>query len=195
VETGAPLDIVRERLDVSSMEDLILRKGGGYYQGDGAGGWVAKHLRGSDGHLAAEARHAVILPVLPPVVSTVDLNRAEAELGHRLPGLLRRLYHEVANGGFGPGYGLLGIGAGGHTDDVRKRARVDADRSQAAGRPLLRVCDHGCGIATLLDMSGRTDDLWIFDPNRSEEDELRPDGSTLAGWLEAWVEGGASTGD
>lgn len=35
------------------------------------------------------------------------IDRAEQLLGFRLPPLLRALYAEVANGGFGPGYGLL----------------------------------------------------------------------------------------
>src|SRR5436190_5225939 len=39
----------------------------------------------------------------------------ESLLGFRLPPFLRRLYCEVANGGFGPDYGLVGMFAG-HTD-------------------------------------------------------------------------------
>lgn len=42
-----------------------------------------------------------------PLVSPSDLERAEARLGFRLPELLRRLYTEIGNGGFGPVFGLL----------------------------------------------------------------------------------------
>jgi hypothetical protein len=51
----------------------------------------------------------VIEPTIaaPPRDSEVDA--AEAALGFRIPPLLRRLYLEVGNGGFGPGYGLIGV--------------------------------------------------------------------------------------
>ncbi len=46
-------------------------------------------------------------------VATIGaLDAAEAELGFALPALLRRLYLEVENGGFGPGAGLLGVEGG-----------------------------------------------------------------------------------
>ena len=37
---------------------------------------------------------------------------AEVRLGFRLPPLLRRIYTEVANGGIGPGTGLVGLSGG-----------------------------------------------------------------------------------
>jgi hypothetical protein len=48
------------------------------------------------------------------VVAEVPVTReaiydAEQALGFALPELLRRLYEEVGNGGFGPGYGLFGL--------------------------------------------------------------------------------------
>lgn len=57
---------------------------------------------------------------LPPPATVAEVEAAEAVLGHPLPALLRRILLEVANGGFGPGYGLLGVGAGGWTDDRRQ---------------------------------------------------------------------------
>jgi len=48
---------------------------------------------------------------LPAPASTVALEQAEARLGTRLPPVLRRVYAEVANGGFGPGFGLMSIDA------------------------------------------------------------------------------------
>lgn len=44
---------------------------------------------------------------------------AEVRLGLGLPTLLRRLYLEVANGGFGPGSGIVGIQGGWTTDRGR----------------------------------------------------------------------------
>jgi hypothetical protein len=52
-----------------------------------------------------------------PPISEADLRDSEDSLGFRLPGFVRRLYTEVGNGGFGPGYGgVLGL-AGGASND------------------------------------------------------------------------------
>jgi hypothetical protein len=48
--------------------------------------------------------------VAPPrPVSLRDLADEESRLGFRLPPILRRLYLEIGNGGFGPGGGLLSL--------------------------------------------------------------------------------------
>lgn len=49
---------------------------------------------------------------LPAPASEEQLNAAERRLGFALPPLLRRVYAEVANGGVGPGPGLLGVKGG-----------------------------------------------------------------------------------
>jgi hypothetical protein len=51
------------------------------------------------------------LPVQPPVAPD-SVAEAERILGFRLPELLRRLYIEVGNGGFGPIFGLIPLFAG-----------------------------------------------------------------------------------
>jgi hypothetical protein len=48
-------------------------------------------------------------PQYPPV-TVPELLEAERRMDCRLPDLLRRLYTEVANGGFGPTSGILGSG-------------------------------------------------------------------------------------
>jgi hypothetical protein len=53
---------------------------------------------------------------LPARATPEAIEAAEARIGHALPPLLRRLYLEVANGGFGPGSGIIGV-AGGWTDE------------------------------------------------------------------------------
>ena len=45
------------------------------------------------------------------------MSQVESELGFGLPPLLRAIYHEVGNGGFGPGHGILGIKEGKLTDE------------------------------------------------------------------------------
>jgi len=53
---------------------------------------------------------------LPEPATSDALAAAESRLGFALPLLLRRLYLEVANGGFGPGPGIVGISGGWTTD-------------------------------------------------------------------------------
>jgi hypothetical protein len=43
-----------------------------------------------------------------PPTTAAQVDTAEEALGFAIPPILRRLYTEVANGGFGPGYGLVG---------------------------------------------------------------------------------------
>ena len=50
---------------------------------------------------------------------------AEAALGFRLPELLRRLYLEVGNGGFGPGFGLLPLSRASLGDNPPAEAEFD----------------------------------------------------------------------
>ena len=50
-------------------------------------------------------------PALRAPATTAAVERAEGELGAPLPIALRRAYLEVADGGFGPGAGLLALSA------------------------------------------------------------------------------------
>ena len=70
----------------------------------------------------------------PPVPESAIVD-AESKLGFRLPPLLREIYSELANGGFGPGNGLIGL-TGGYTA-TRSIAPVLLIRS---GRPILASC-------------------------------------------------------
>jgi hypothetical protein len=56
---------------------------------------------------------AINEPRRPPApISADQLGRVEQLLGFGLPEMLRALYLEVGNGGFGPGYGLLDLPTG-----------------------------------------------------------------------------------
>src|SRR4051794_22979980 len=46
---------------------------------------------------------------LPPPATRAEFAKAESQLGFNLPALLKELYTLIANGGFGPGRGLLGV--------------------------------------------------------------------------------------
>jgi hypothetical protein len=51
-------------------------------------------------------------PFIYPPASEEQLQITENVLGYSLPPLLRMVYAEVANGGFGPGYGITGAWGG-----------------------------------------------------------------------------------
>jgi hypothetical protein len=65
---------------------------------------VADHVRAVDA-----ARWVVPMPTVPLPATAAEVEAAEAVLGFAIPPLLRRLYTEVGNGGFGPCYGLEGV--------------------------------------------------------------------------------------
>ncbi|MFF0151836.1 hypothetical protein [Micromonospora sp. NPDC005203] len=117
-------------------DDVLIRPG----DLDANGNWLLSPVpegtrwlvvRGSQEHLAALAADVVdpLPPLEPASVPAVD--DAERVLGHPLPPLLRRIYLEVANGGFGP---VLGV-AGGCTDDLgRTTAASNSRTSNRIGR-------------------------------------------------------------
>jgi hypothetical protein len=125
-------------------------------------------------------------PLLPPV-EPAQIARAEASLGLALPPFLSRLYREVANGGFGPGGGLVGL-HGGHGDS--------AGLTLVEVYKLFRKADDGWPVALL--------PLWEGDPPtwfgvdvRSVDERVvldneygaRPTAYTLRTWFEAWLRG------
>ncbi|MGV9806692.1 hypothetical protein [Micromonospora chersina] len=141
--------------------------------------------RGSQTHLAAKAVGAVDpLPPLEPA-SAEAVADAERLLGHPLPPLLRRLYLEVANGGFGPG--VLGV-AGGYTDDLERTAVDRLDPREPPGR--FPVAYWGCAIYSYVDCSEPSAMMWGFDPNSGlAERSFFPEGISLTEWLIRWLRG------
>ena len=73
-----------------------------------------------------EARARGWLQGLPPLAraTPAQLAAAEVAVGLPFPRLLRRLYTEVADGGFGPGYGLLALAVGGRADGEAPSVRA-----------------------------------------------------------------------
>src|SRR5688572_25475785 len=92
---------------------------------------------------------------IPPIYGTASaeaLTKAEVELAFRLPALLRRLYSEVENGGFGPGAGLVGV-EGGHPDMDGRALSASYAAFRAEGWPegLLPLWDRGDGAWSCVD--------------------------------------------
>jgi cell wall assembly regulator SMI1 len=110
--------------------------------------------------------------VSPPAkAQTVDA--AEQDLGFPLPELLRTIYTQVGNGGFGPAYGFLGV-KGGATDESGKtlvgvyRSLKGLSRENAYWNwpdGLLPLCRLGCGMYSCLDCVRPRAPVLTFDPN------------------------------
>ena len=128
------------------------------------------------------------LPTAFPAVHPDAVAGAESRLGFRLPSLLRRLYVEVADGGFGPGYGLFSLGehasSGRHAETlVEALDKLSADPRWSAH--LLPLCDWGCANWSCLDCG--TDNGAIV--TVAGEQDFANTGHTLGSWLGAWLDG------
>jgi hypothetical protein len=144
------------------------------------------------GHARAlELQRAMTTPapsVLPAPASEAAVERAEAALGVGLPATLRRVYTEVADGGFGPGAGILPLHevAAAYRDLGRPDGRLPRNRSWPAGLLPLVEMDPGydcCEAAT-----GR---IIAWDPEElaehSSEDRFRRSFREVFPSVEAWL--------
>ncbi|HEY2511785.1 MAG TPA: SMI1/KNR4 family protein [Polyangiaceae bacterium] len=147
--------------------------------------------------------------------TAAEIGETERQLGFPLPPLLRDLYTQVANGGFGPGYGLLGA-VGGAPDDwaanIAEAYRQDRDLSprleESDAEPgsdawfepyydewpgrVLRLVHWGCAIWSCLDV--RRDRVFRFEHlhgTRTREAML-VEATSLKSWLEGWLQGSAA---
>jgi hypothetical protein len=137
-----------------------------------------------------------------PLAREDALASDERRLGFRLPLLLKRLYREIGNGGFGPGYGLIGL-SGGALDDLGRTApeiyaafsepgEDDSDLIWPEG--LLPICHWGCAIYSCIDCAAPGFPMKLFDPNLharrdSWEDAFFDEVPSFDEWIEAWARG------
>lgn len=142
-----------------------------------------------------------------PVLSPSEVEKAEAILGLRLPVLMKQLYIEIGNGGFGPGHGLLPLVP---SAEIRTECCIvslysEFKKSGKWASGVLPFASWGCGIMSCLDVSDKADPpVYRFEPNMPEElthQSLRgfpykgaglvPENTTLEGWLNSWLDGNA----
>jgi hypothetical protein len=140
---------------------------------------------------------------VPPPATEAEVDAAEAALGFPLPSLLRRLYLEVGNGGWGPVYGFQGIPTGGAEPDENDlvgfyQQFVAPERALEHPavlwpRGLVVILSHGCVTFEVCDFLSPPypvlllDDSW--DPERPVAEGLLPVAPSLAERLELWLAG------
>lgn len=142
--------------------------------------------------------------------TAAEIEETECELGFPLPALLRELYSTVANGGFGPGYGLVGAKGGAPADwakDLAQAYRTDRDPSprleQSDAHPgdpdwfepfhdewpgrVLRLVHWGCAIWSCFDV--RRGRVLRYEPlhGKSARGAMMVEAVSLESWFEGWL--------
>lgn len=135
-------------------------------------------------------------PLQPPTTAEA-IAAAEAKIGVRLPPLLHAIYSEIANGGIGPGYGLIGVaGTPYHrgwaynddTDTVPDLAATYLDVTSCTTYwppQLVPVCDWGCMHASAIDCSNPQFPV-VFD---ALDHVFCLHSPSFEAWIEDWVAG------
>jgi hypothetical protein len=123
---------------------------------------------------------------LPPPATLELVEATEAALGFPLPAFLRRLYLEIANGGFGPGYGMLALAVPGPDPQGEDSlpATYQAFHFDAWPERLLPLWDWGDAAWSCVDC-GSAEGVIV-----THDDVVGPTETsfTLRTWLGAWSE-------
>lgn len=140
-------------------------------------------------------------PMFPPVTPQ-ELDVAERVIGRPLPALLRRVYTEVGNGGFGPDAGLASVTSGqrapGHLTNWPCLVQTH-ERNRTAGLPAswLYLTSGGCTMQWHVSLLAANNPVLLYDadgwePSWGEEphDGLRYATASLRHWLWTWANGG-----
>lgn len=135
-------------------------------------------------------------------LSSEKIADSETRLGFKLPPLLRKIYLEVSNGGFGDSYGLLGLTNGPLNEDgldsvslfESYRETDPSDEYWHWPDGLLPVCHLGCAMYHCVQCSDEGAPIVWFEPNPHEDgepwdDSFIPFCSSLSGYFSAWLGG------
>ena len=137
-----------------------------------------------------------------PPASEAAVVATENQLGFGLPQLLRRIYLTVANGGFGPGYGVMGVSRG-FTDDLGHtvgelfevyRQRDPEDPEWKWPERFLPICHWGCVVYSAVDCNDKQYSVYVVDVTAKEPGEpmdkiIKLQRSSLELWFSDWLDG------
>lgn len=162
---------------------------------------VADPLRAVDA-----AAWVMPMPTIRPPATPAEADAAEEALGFPIPLLLRRLYTEVGNGGFGPNYGLEGVPTipptPGTSDIVVLHEQYCTSQPEYPTfqwpHGLVPLIGGGCLYMECVDFLNPPHAVVMFDGGdcdweRPVTESLRPVAASLAERLEAWLAGGSAS--
>jgi hypothetical protein len=142
-------------------------------------------------HVAVNRHETRCAPSPLPLPASQDAVRAaEEKLQFRLPALLKAVYSEIANGGIGPGYGLIGLTGGHLPNDETLVATYEGVHAGAAylgfewQRGLLPFCEWGCNILSCIDCMAPEFPMYV-----SEACEVTREPYSLEEFFEMWMDG------
>jgi hypothetical protein len=137
-----------------------------------------------------------------PPASEKAVAATEKRMGFGLPLTLRRIYLDVANGGFGPGYGVMGVEGGfaddlGHTvAEVLEIYRTSDPEDPAWKWPerFLPICHWGCIVYSAVDCSREPSPVYLVDIGAKGIGEpmekiLKLHKPSFEDWLRDWLDG------
>ena len=139
--------------------------------------------------IRAEAPTGELRPPAPPEA----VAEVEVAVGHAMPPLLKRIYLEVADGGFGRWGEALSL-----TDTTYSFSDSDPLLQEylrwrrRPGHPVsvVPLLSWGCAIWSLVDYRTPEGRTWRWDPNtRCLQHALFPEDLTLAERLRGWLDG------
>jgi hypothetical protein len=131
-----------------------------------------------------------------------EIAQAERNLGFAICPLLKRIYFEIGDGGFGPGQGLIGIGHGyakhfGDTADTLYKKLVAKNPWEPGWywpNGLLPFCDWGFGTYSCVDCNKPGHPIVYADPVFKEPEDDMDDifiehKNSVKEWFEDWLMG------
>ncbi|MPZ40899.1 MAG: hypothetical protein GEU95_23170 [Rhizobiales bacterium] len=162
---------------------------------------IAELQRRAQAGLLAASMEAAPCRLYPPA-SAEQVAQTETLLGFALPPLLRDLYMQVANGGFGPGFGLIGLedGAslyeGANDGDIAFIYRSflrHRTRNEPWAEKLLPICHWGCTYYSYLDCALPQAPVMGFDENSHGHGPwdcaFSLHAHSFEEWMQRWVDG------
>jgi hypothetical protein len=105
----------------------------------------------------------------------------------------------VGNGGFGPGYGLVGLDSGPTIYDgdlVGHYLELIHNGPSPPYHPwppqFITICDWGCNMTSELDWTDPNTAVFFFDGNHYEPEQpwqtaMTPEAPSLYAWFEKWL--------
>ncbi|MGW6900876.1 SMI1/KNR4 family protein [Streptomyces sp. NBC_01727] len=147
----------------------------------------------TDDELIAAARSHARDAELPGPAVPEDVAAVERAVGHAMPRLLKRVYLEVSNGGFGP-WGAVSLTDTGDwfsdCEDLAMAYRDFTDPERSLPPGLVPLMDRGCAMWALIDFRTADGQMWDWDPNLCcKKHALAPLGQSLTEWLADWLQG------